>query len=221
MPPKKTKKSSRTVEERYQKKSQREHILLRPDSYVGSVSLQEEKMWIYDKTLDKIVEKFSHMIKNNGQIPEHLKTKKFAQRVLPKKWGEKGPTITVTSLPDDFVHYSQARSLTVREWARLQSFPDWYEFAGKRTTGGVRRAGNPRASIFEREVPKYTQIGNAVPPLLGKAVGKAIVKTYKEKRKAELLSKYSVDELIEVVRAHAFDYKKIESERKIQNANRN
>ena len=125
----------------------------------------------YSSHSDKIVEKFSHMIKNNGQIPEHLKTKKFAQRVLPKKWGEKGPTITVTSLPDDFVHYSQARSLTVREWARLQSFPDWYEFAGKRTTGGIRRAGNPRESNFEREVPRYTQIGNAVPVKLALEVG--------------------------------------------------
>ena len=126
----------------------------------------------YSSHSDKIVEKFSHMIKKNGQIPEHLKTKKFAQRVLPKKWGEKGPTITVTSLPDDFVHYSQARSLTVREWARLQTFPDWYKFAGKRTTGGIRRAGNPRESNFEREVPRYTQIGNAVPVKLAREIGK-------------------------------------------------
>jgi len=57
MPPKKTKKSSRTIEERFQKKSQREHILIRPDSYIGSVSLQEEKLWIYNSKCDKIVEK--------------------------------------------------------------------------------------------------------------------------------------------------------------------
>jgi len=126
----------------------------------------------YSKHSDRVVERFSHMIKNKGQIPEHLKTKKFAQRLLPRKWGEKGPTITVTSLPDDFVHYSQARCPTVREWARLQAFPDWYEFAGKRTTGGIRRAGNPRESNFEREVPKYTQIGNAVPVKLAFEVGK-------------------------------------------------
>ena len=111
------------------------------------------------------------MVQNNGQIPEHLKTKKFAQRLLPQEWGNKGPTITACSLPDDFVHYSQARTLTVREWARLQTFPDWYQFSGKRTTGGIRRAGNPRESIFEREVPKYTQIGNAVPPKLAYEVG--------------------------------------------------
>jgi DNA (cytosine-5)-methyltransferase 1 len=126
----------------------------------------------YSRHSDKVVEKFSHMIKNQGKIPEHLKTKKFAQRVLPKKWGDKGPKITVTSLPDDFVHYSQARSLTVREWARLQTFPDWYKFAGKRTTGGIRRAGNPRESNFEREVPRYTQIGNAVPVKLAREIGK-------------------------------------------------
>jgi DNA (cytosine-5)-methyltransferase 1 len=146
----------------------------RTDIHSGSLmkkghSLSEME---YSKHSEKVVERFSHMIKNNGQIPEHLKTKKFAQRLLPRKWGEKGPTITITSLPDDFVHYAQARCPTVREWARLQAFPDWYEFAGKRTTGGIRRAGNPRESNFEREVPKYTQIGNAVPVKLALEVGK-------------------------------------------------
>ncbi|QNP47047.1 DNA cytosine methyltransferase [Sphingomonas sediminicola] len=79
--------------------------------------------------------------------------------------------MTATSLPDDYVHYAQPRSLTVREWARLQTFPDWYRFEGKRTTGGLRRAGNPREGNFDREVPKYTQIGNAVPVRLAERVG--------------------------------------------------
>ena len=125
----------------------------------------------YSRHSKVVRERFAHMINNNGKIPEHLKTKKFAQRLLPAKWGNRGPTITACSLPDDFVHYKQARSLTVREWARLQTFPDWYQFAGKRTTGGLRRAGNPRESVFEREVPKYTQIGNAVPVKLAFKVG--------------------------------------------------
>ncbi len=133
----------------------------------------------YSNHSDKVREKFSYMIKNKGEIPENFKTKKFAQRLLPRKWGDKGPTITATSLPDDFVHYSQARSPTVREWARLQTFPDWYQFAGKRTTGGIRRAGNPRESIFEREVPKYTQIGNAVPVKLAFEIGKHFKKLLK------------------------------------------
>ena len=133
----------------------------------------------YSNHSDKVREKFSYMINNKGEIPENFKTKKFAQRLLPRKWGDKGPTITATSLPDDFVHYSQARSPTVREWARLQTFPDWYQFSGKRTTGGIRRAGNPRESIFEREVPKYTQIGNAVPVKLAFEIGKHFKKLLK------------------------------------------
>ena len=115
--------------------------------------------------------KFQSMINNKGVIADEFKTKKFAQRLLPREWGNKGPTITITSLPDDFVHYEQARTPTVRECARMQTFPDWYKFAGKRTTGGIRRAGNPRQNIFDREVPKYTQIGNAVPVKLAKEIG--------------------------------------------------
>lgn len=118
-----------------------------------------------------IREKFLHMIANQGEIPEKYRTKKFAQRVLPSQWGPEGPNITATSLPDDYVHYSQPRSPTVREWARIQTFPDWYRFAGPRTTGGRRRAGDPGAGIWTRDVPRYTQIGNAVPVLLAKAVG--------------------------------------------------
>ena len=59
----------------------------------------------------------------------------------------------------------------MREMARLQSFDDSFVFQGKRTTGGIRRAGNPREGIFDRELPKYTQIGNAVPVSLAKAIG--------------------------------------------------
>lgn len=103
-------------------------------------------------------------------LPDILRTKKFAQRVIPERW-EDGPTITATSLPDDYVHYSQNRTPTVREWARLQTFPDWYQFSGKRTTGGRRRAGDPSTGDWSRELPKYTQIGNAVPVELGRQIG--------------------------------------------------
>lgn len=68
---------------------------------------------------------------------------------------------TVTTHPDDFVHYSEPRILTVRELARLQSFPDWYKFKGKYTTGGDLR---------KKDVPRFTQVGNAVPPLFAEQV---------------------------------------------------
>jgi DNA (cytosine-5)-methyltransferase 1 len=128
----------------------------------------------YSRHRPKVIEKFQHMIDSGGAIPEDMKTKKFAQRVLPTEWGPNGPSITATSLPDDYVHFSQPRVLTVREWARLQLFPDWYEFVGKRTTGGRRRAGDPSAGQWTRDLPKYTQIGNAVPTALARAVGEHI-----------------------------------------------
>lgn len=126
----------------------------------------------YSKHSQKVVAKFDAMIANGGIIPEEFQTKKFAQRVLPRSWGNQGPTITACSLADDYVHFEQPRSLSVREWARLQTFPDNYIFRGKRTTGGLRRAGNPREGIFDREAPKYTQIGNAVPVKLAEAVAR-------------------------------------------------
>jgi len=125
----------------------------------------------YSQHAPRIVEKFAYMIANNGEIPEPMRTKKFAQRVLPKRWGKEGPNITACALADDFVHFSQPRSLTVREWARIQTFPDWYVFKGPRTTGGRRRAGDPSKGNWDREVPKYTQIGNAVPVKLAYEIG--------------------------------------------------
>ena len=75
------------------------------------------------------------------------------------------PAPTITSIPDELVHYEEPRILTVREHARIQSFPDWYKFKGKYTSGGKRR---------KLEVPRYTQVGNAVPPLFAEQIGLAL-----------------------------------------------
>lgn len=76
------------------------------------------------------------------------------------------PAPTLTSNPDDHVHYCEPRTLTVREYARIQSFPDWYEFRGRYTTGGKSR---------KHDVPRYTQIGNAIPPLFAEQVGRTLI----------------------------------------------
>lgn len=73
---------------------------------------------------------------------------------------------TVVTLPDDFIHYHRHRALTVREMARLQSFDDSFVFQGKRTTGGDKR---------KSETPQYTMVGNAVPPLMAKAIANKIL----------------------------------------------
>ena len=90
-------------------------------------------------------------------IPNILGTRKHTcYKLDPSK-----PSRTVTTLPDDLVHYKMNRIPTVREMARLQSFPDHFIFLGPRTTGGKDR---------KTSCPQYTQVGNAVPPLLAEAV---------------------------------------------------
>jgi DNA (cytosine-5)-methyltransferase 1 len=91
-----------------------------------------------------------------------LGSHKHSQRALAPT----APSPTVLSLPDDLVHYERPRTLTVREMARLQSFPDSFVFYGKPTTGGKRR---------KFEVPQYTQVGNAVPPRLAQSIGQRLI----------------------------------------------
>ncbi len=77
---------------------------------------------------------------------------------------------TIMTIADDYIHYSNPRALTVREMARLQSFDDSFVFQGKRSTGGNKR---------KFEVPQYTLVGNAVPPLMARAVAMEILKNIK------------------------------------------
>lgn len=49
--------SKNTIEKIYQKKSQLEHILLRPDTYIGSVEEIKDTMWVFDKEADKMVQR--------------------------------------------------------------------------------------------------------------------------------------------------------------------
>ena len=103
-----------------------------------------------------------------------------ARRVLPKKMFIKrnyrlklddvSPTVTRHCL-DEFVHPVFDRALTVRECARLQSFPDCYDFAG----------GPYLVPHIDRTVQdKYEQIGDAVPPLLAYAWGEKVTTLLEE-----------------------------------------
>lgn len=97
----------------------------------------------------------------SAEMRERLGIRKMTTRVLDPSL----PAPTVTSMPDDLIHYREPRTLTVRENARLQTFPDWFRFCGKYTTGGhLRRV----------EVPRFTQVANAVPPLLAEILGTRI-----------------------------------------------
>lgn len=119
----------------------------------------------FAKHTDKIINRLNYILslsvegKNlNDKIKLELGITK--QVLVPLAAQSQAPTIT--SHPDDLIHYCEPRILTVREYARIQSFPDSFEFKGKYTTGGKLR---------KIEVPRYTQIGNAIPPLFGEQAG--------------------------------------------------
>lgn len=85
----------------------------------------------------------------------------YVKRNYRLRWDEASPTVTSHAL-DEFVHPEQDRALTVRECARLQSFPDSYDFVG----GPYLVAHDDRS-----QQDKYEQIGDAVPPLVAYAWG--------------------------------------------------
>lgn len=97
--------------------------------------------------------------------------------VKRKEWGirQRGITVldaqsiapTITNMPDDYLHYQEPRIMTVRECARIQAFPDWFEFKSKYTTGGQMR---------KKDVPRYSQVGNAIPPLFAQQAGLVLKK---------------------------------------------
>ncbi len=115
-----------------------------------------------------------------AEMRERFGLKKMALRVLdPDR-----PSPTITSMPDDLLHYSEPRTLTVRENARLQSFPDWYSFQGKYTSGGHRR---------KQEVPRFTQVANAVPPLAARAIGETLVELFSHQSANPRIDEHQVD----------------------------
>ncbi len=109
-------------------------------------------------------------------------TKKQTQKAL----NPNQPAPAALSIPDDACHYQELRTLTVREMARIQSFPDNFEFRSKVTTGGQMRSF---------EVPQYTQVGNAVPPLLGRALGSAISNLLNRQLQSEIINTANSSEI--------------------------
>jgi len=102
----------------------------------------------------------------NTTISDAIRVRYGIQKKALRVLDPDRPAPTITSLPDDLLHYGEPRILTVRENARLQSFPDWFAFQGKYTSGGHRR---------RKEVPRFTQVANAVPPLVARAIGEMLI----------------------------------------------
>jgi DNA (cytosine-5)-methyltransferase 1 len=96
------------------------------------------------------------------------------RRLHPSIWAW-----TLNTKADSVYHYQAARALSVREFARLQSFPDRFVFTTDSRRGPIegRHDGGPAHS-------RYRQVGNAVPPLLAKSVAQLLMaelNTYRER----------------------------------------
>jgi DNA (cytosine-5)-methyltransferase 1 len=93
-------------------------------------------------------------------LPEHLRRYRsdiFTDKYKRLSWKEVSRSITAHIAKDGYwyIHPQQHRTLSIREAARVQTFPDWFRFAGQPTL-------------------RLRQIGNAVPPILGAAVGRQL-----------------------------------------------
>lgn len=103
---------------------------------------------------------------NNADVNDEILDILLTKKSIRTRLNRDKSSLTVVTLPDDYISPFENRTFSVREMARIQSFDDSFVFLGKRTTGGPRR---------RVEVPQYTQVGNAVPPLLARAIASEIM----------------------------------------------
>ena len=124
----------------------------------------------------KTIQKFIFLQSEHGQqLPDELRPRvrgdvdtisnaSYSQnhRIID---GQKvSPTITA-SFYSSFIHPTQPRNITVREAARIQTFPDSFVFKGKKTTLSKKLLA--KKGIFdELHLDQFNQVGNAVPPLM-------------------------------------------------------
>ena len=120
-----------------------------------------------------VIKRLSVILRNGGYKKAQPELEKLGLTTNKRNYNVLKPdaqSSTIMTIADDYIHYNSPRSLTVREMARLQSFDDSFVFQGKRSTGGNNR---------KTEVPQYTLVGNAVPPLLARAIAVEILKNIK------------------------------------------
>lgn len=133
----------------------------------------------------RLVERFASMQwgDSTSDVPDHLKPlKRNSTEISDKVYDQNNrrmhpdkPCHTVpASFYANFVHPYKNRNFTAREGARIQSFPDWYVFKGKPTVVSHKLL-NREGRLNETHLCQYNQIGNAVPPLMAKAIAQHLI----------------------------------------------
>jgi DNA (cytosine-5)-methyltransferase 1 len=149
----------------------------------GASRLYNHKSMNHSK---RLVERFASMDwgDSTSDVPDHLRPLKrnsteFSEKTYDQNNRRMHPVRQCNTVPAsfyaNFVHPYKNRNFTAREGARIQSFPDWYVFKGKPTVVShklLQREGR----FEEKHLCQYNQIGNAVPPLMAKAIADNIIK---------------------------------------------
>lgn len=127
--------------------------------YQKMMRKNSDKVYNHEQTLHADeTKKLISMVPEGGSIkdlPEELRGKRKYSSLL-RRMNSKAQSNTIDTGHRTYFHYKENRILSVREAARIQSFPDDYIFSGSK-------------------INQYKQVGNAVPPLLAEQVAKAIV----------------------------------------------
>lgn len=136
----------------------------------------------------KTVEKFAYLLKSGGEkdcLPAYLKphVRGDIKQISDSSYSQNhriidrdkvSPTITA-SFYSSFIHPEQPRNLTVREAARIQTFPDDFVFWGKKTTLSKKLLAK-KGIVEELHLDQFNQVGNAVPPIMASHLARICVK---------------------------------------------
>jgi DNA (cytosine-5)-methyltransferase 1 len=153
---------------------------LKPPVYVRNFEEYKELSFLHPKPLqnhktskqnEDVIKRLDIILKVGDYAAAKKKLKSAGLNSEKRNYNVLSPdsqSPTVMTIADDYIHYYSPRALTVREMARLQSFDDSFVFQGKRSTGGNKR---------KSEIPQFTLVGNAIPPLMASAIGKEILKS--------------------------------------------
>ena len=135
------------------------------------------------KHTNRIVERYKIMMSGAQVVPDEYKVRKrngngeLSTAHFNLNYRHLNPQNISFTIPasfySSFIHPVHPRNITAREAARLQSFPDYYKFQGSRTliSNKLLKSQGKEDQI---SLSQYNQVGNAVPPLLAKAVAKRL-----------------------------------------------
>ncbi len=123
------------------------------------------RMTIHGDTVRSLYE-LAHRTQTPGRLSKEFLLENGTKKDKKVLLDSAAVVATITTHPDEYIHYKHPRNITVREMARLQSFPDRFTFHGRYTINGPRR---------RFDVARCSQVGNAVPPLMGEGLGRAVI----------------------------------------------